>query len=127
MRLQTAEPFVPFRCVREDDWTEPGHPSRTLRIRYAGTDVVRSFGLARTLFDVPASVVPPRSGPREQTLEDPGRAAEVWSSTLLVRRAADGTVRELRWSERREGSGRSVTARRVDARTVELAEVAFAD
>jgi hypothetical protein len=45
-----------------------------------------------------ASVVPPRTGPRE-----------------------------LRWSERREGSGRTVFACRVDARMVEAPEVAFAD
>jgi hypothetical protein len=126
-RLRTAEPFVPFRCTREDDWTEPGHPSRTQRARWAGSDVARAFEHARALFGVPASVVPPRSGPREQTIEDPGKSAEVWESTLTVRRGADGTVREARWFERREGSGRTVVARRVDARFVEVSEAAFAD
>jgi hypothetical protein len=98
-RLQSAEPFVPFRCLREDDWTEPGHPSRTLRVRFAGGDVARAFELGRALFGMPASVVPPRTGPREQTVEDPAKPAEVWESTLTVRRGADGVPRELRWSE----------------------------
>ena len=126
-RLRTAEPVVPFRCTREDDWTEPGHPSRTQRVRWPGTDVARAFELARALFGVPASVAPPRAGPREQAIEDPGKPAEVWESTLTVRRAADGGLREARWFERREGSGRTVVARRVDARFVEVSEVAFAD
>lgn len=126
-RLRTAEPFVPFRCTVEDDWTEPGHPSRTQRVRWPGADVARAFELARALFGVRASVALPRSGPREQTIEDPGKPAEVWESTLTVRRAADGALREARWFERREGAGRTVVARRVDARYVEVSEVAFAD
>ncbi len=126
-RLRTARPFVPFRCTREDDWTEPGHPSRTQRVRWPGTDAAGAFELARALFGVPASVEPPRTGPREQTIEDPGRPAEVWESTLTVRRGPDGVLREARWFERREGAGRTVVARRVDARFVEVSEVAFAD
>ena len=126
-RLRDAEPFVPFHCVVEDDLTEPGHPSRTLRVRWPGTDVGRAFELARALFNVPASVAPPRAGPREQTIEDPRKPAAVWESTLTVRRAADGSLRELRWHERRDGWGRTVLARRVDARFVETSEVQFAD
>ena len=126
-RLRTAEPFVPFRCTREDDWTEPGHPSRTQRVRWAGSDVARAFELARTLFGVPASVTPTRTGPREETIEDPRKPAEVWESTLTLRRAADASLREARWFERREGTGRTVIARRIDARFVEVSEVAFAD
>lgn len=127
VRLRTAEPFVPYRCMHEDDLTEPGHPSRTRRVRWVGTDVARAFELARALFGVPASVVTPRSGAREQSIEDPRKPAEVWESTLTVRRAPDGSLREARWHERREGSGRMVSARRVDARFVEVSEVAFAD
>lgn len=44
-----------------------------------------------------------RSGPPEQTIEDPDKPAAVWKSTLTVRRAADGSLQELRWYERREG------------------------
>jgi hypothetical protein len=127
LRLRTAEPFVPYRCMHEDDLTEPGHPARTRRVRWVGTDVARAFELARALFDVPASVVTPGSGPREQSIEDPRKPSEVWESTLTVRRASDGSLREARWHERREGSGRTVSARRVDARFVEVSEVAFAD
>jgi hypothetical protein len=126
-RLRRAEPFVPFRCTREDDWTEPGHPSRTHRIRWAGSDVAQAFELARALFGVPASLTLPRTGPREQTIEDPRKPPEVWESTLALRRAADASLREARWFERREGSGRTVTARRIDSRFVEVSEVAFAD
>ena len=122
----------PFRCLREHDWTEPGHPSRTLRVRFAGADVVRAFEMARGLFGVRASAVPPRTGPREETVADPAKPVEVWESSLAVRRGADGAPRELRRHERREGAGRTVTARpvdarTVDARTVEVSEVAFAD
>ena len=126
-RLRDAEPFVPFHCVIEDDLTEPTRPTRTLRVRWPGADVGRAFELARALFDVPASVVPPRSGPREQTIEDPRKPAGVWESTLTVRRAADGSLRELRWFEHRDGWGRTVLARRVDARFVETSEEQFVD
>ena len=126
-RLPATKPFVPFRCTREDDWTEPGHPSRTQRVRWAGTDVARAFELARALFGVPASVTLPRTGPREQTIEDPRKPSEVWESTLLLKRGADAGLREARWFERREGGGRTVTARRIDARFIEVSEVAFAD
>ena len=126
-RLEDAEPFVPFRCTVEDDWTDPGHPSRTQRVRWPGTDVGRAFELARALFKVPASVAPPTSGPPEQTIEDPRKPAEVWESTLTVRRAADGSLQELRWYERREGWGRTVLVRRVDDQFVEISDEQFAD
>lgn len=126
-RLPDADPFVPFHCVTEDDWTEPTHPSRTQRVRWPGSDVGRAFELARALFEVPASVVPPRTGPREQQIEDPRKPAEVWESTLTVQRADDGGLRELRWHERREGSGRTVVARLADAGFVEVSQESFAD
>jgi hypothetical protein len=126
-RLQDAEPFVRFHCIVEDDWTEPGHPTRVHRVRWPGTDVGRAFELARALFKVPASVVPPPAGPPEQTIEDPRKPAAVWESTLTVRRAADGSLQELSWYERREGWGRTILARRVDADFVETSEVQFAD
>jgi hypothetical protein len=100
-RLQDADPFVPFQCAVEDDWTDPGHPSRTQRVCWPGTDVGRSFELALALFKVPASVVPPPAGPPEQTIDDPHKPAAVWESTLTVRRAADGSLQELSWYERR--------------------------
>jgi hypothetical protein len=126
-RLQGAEPFVPFHCIVEDDWTDPGHPTRVHRVRWPGTDVGRAFELARALFKVPASIVPPPAGPPEQTIEDPRKPAAVWESTLTVRRAADGSLQELSWYERREGWGRTVLARRVDDQFVETSEVQFAD
>lgn len=98
--LQDAEPFVPFQCAVE---------------------------LARVLFKVPASVVPPPAGPPEQTIEGPRKPEAAWESTLTVRRADDGSLQELSWYERREGWGRTVLARRVDADFVETSEVQFAD
>ncbi|MFM7626005.1 MAG: hypothetical protein ACKO7G_05970 [Gammaproteobacteria bacterium] len=53
------------------------------------------------------------------TVEDPRKPAEVWESTLTVRRAADGSLQELRWYERREAWGRTVLARRVDDQFVD--------
>lgn len=126
-RLQGAEPFVPFRCIVEDDWTDSGHPTRVHRVRWPGTDVGRAFELARALFKVPASVAPPPAGPPEQTIEDPRKPDTVWESTLTVRRAPDGSLQELSWYERREAWGRTVLARRVDADFVETSEVQFAD
>jgi hypothetical protein len=126
-RLQRAEPFVPFRCSVETDWLDPSHPSRTRRVQLRIADFGAAFELARRLFQVPASVTLPRSGPREQAVEDPGKPAEVWESTLTVARDAAGAPRRASWFERREGSGRTVTVRRIDARTIELGEAAFAD
>jgi len=126
-RLERAEPFVGFRCTVESDWLDPSHPGRTRRVRLRVADFPAAFELARRLFAVPASVVLPRSGPREQVIEDPGKPAEVWESTLTVSRDAAGAPRRASWFERREGSGRTVTVRRIDARTIELGEVAFAD
>lgn len=126
-RLQDAEPFVPFQCAVEDNWTDPGHPSRTQRVRWPGNDVGGAFELARALFKVPASIVPPPAGPPEQTIEDPRKPEAVWESTLTVRRAPDGSLQELSWYERRDGWGRTVLARRVDDQFVETSEVQFAD
>ncbi len=69
----------------------------------------------------PSAVTP------EQTIEDPRKQDTVWESTLNVRRAPDGSLRELSWYERREGWGRTVLARRVDDQFVETVEVQFAD
>lgn len=73
------------------------------------------------------SLVAATSGPPEQTIEDPRKHAEVWESTLTVRRAADGSLQELRWHERREAWGRTVLARRVNDQFVEISEEQFAD
>ena len=126
-RLQRAEPFVPFRCSVVQDWLDASHPSLTRRVQLRGIDVLAGFELARRLFDVPASIRLPRSGPREQVIEDPGKPAEVWESTLTVARDAAGAPRQAAWFERREGAGRTVTVRRIDARTIEVGEAAFAD
>lgn len=76
----------------------------------------------------PASSQPaPPAGPPEQTIEDPRKPAAVWESTLTVRRASDGSLRELSLYERREAWGRSVLARRIDNQFVETSEVQFAD
>ncbi|MEY5061377.1 MAG: hypothetical protein RIS45_1298 [Planctomycetota bacterium] len=89
--------------------------------------VGRSFELARTLFKVPASVVPPPAGPPEQMIEDPRKPAAVWEPTLTERRAADGSLREPSWYERRGGWDRTVLAPRVDDQFVETSEVQSAD
>ncbi|MFM7707925.1 MAG: hypothetical protein ACKO9D_07905 [Gammaproteobacteria bacterium] len=56
---------------------------------------------------------------QQPALPKPGEGFEVWESTLTVRRAADGSLQELRWYERREAWGRTVLARRVDDQFVD--------
>jgi hypothetical protein len=126
-RLESATPFVPFRCIAESDWTDPGHPGRTRRIVLRSTDFERAVDVARRLHKLPDWVAVPAAGPAEQTIEDPAKPASMWESTLKVRRARDGRPQRIDYVQRADGSGRTVTVQRLDARRIEVVEAAFAD
>jgi hypothetical protein len=126
-RLEDASPFVPFRCVAESDWTNPGRPGRTRRIVLRSTDLARAIEVARRLHRLPDWIVVPTQGPAEQTVEDPAKPPAMWASSLQIRRTRDGRPQRIDYVQRAEGSGRTVTVQRLDARRIEVVEISFSD
>ena len=117
-RVFTGRAVVPLKCEESLDALDPGRPSATRVVTLPGGSFQRAWNLAVPLFGIPAGFAIPAKGPAVQTLQDPAKAAHLWTSTLTIRRDKGGQVESAEYQRRQEGSGTVVSVTRQGTRFV---------
>jgi len=111
-RLSRTLPAIQFKCEDITDYSDLSRPTmnRTLTL-YAG-DFGRAYAIATRLFEIPAGLTLPASGPATQTIVDPRKPANVWTSELIIKRAKPDQITSAAHSFRQEGTGSVTTVSR---------------